>query len=340
MTEKTENEQGDTSFLDIYEFFRDGWKTLVVFALLGLLVGVIAGFVWPEKYQASALIEPASVGKKERNDSISKNSVESAAVLAEKMKVPTYYGIATIQACGLQGFTNPAQTLVNQLEPTVARNSSYVSVKFKAASPAIAVKCIEHVLKDVEVNQANLAKPLINNLEVELTNAEQELQSNILERDQQRLSNLDKLKAAKSKLVAAESFVEKFSKDSLTFKFADQQFSATALLLSTLIAKQNEIKDLEVQINALELVVAANMTDKDQAVRRMTNTVSELKNSLSPPNTKPATFAAPVYSSGTKVEPKRGVVTLIGLVTGAFIGLLWTMAIRVRKKLLAIITSH
>lgn len=304
MTEKPEIDNDEISLIDIYEFFRDGWKTLVLFSVLGVSAGLVIAFVLPEKFQASALIEPASMAKKERNDAIAKVSVEPAAVLAEKMKVPTYYGAATIEACGLQKLVNPAQALVNGLKPSVPRNSTYVSVTFKAESPAVAATCLESVLKDVVENQARLAKPLINNFEVELANAEQELQSNITERDQQRIKNREKLSVAKSKLAAAESFVEKFSKDSLTFKFGDQQFSATALLLSTLIGKQNEIKDLEIQINALELEVAANMTDKDQAVRRMTNTVSELKNALLPPNTKPATFAAPIYSPNTKVEPK------------------------------------
>ncbi len=334
MTEKTEVQQDDISLIDIYAFFRDGWKLLTAFSVLGLLVGMITAFTWPEKFQARALIEPASVAKRERNDTITKASVEPAAILAEKMKVPTYYETTTIQACDLQSLVNPGEQLVNQLNPTVGRNSSYVSVTYKAETPARAEACIKQVLQDIVNNQANLAKPLINNLEVELANAEQELQSNIAERDQQRLNNRDKLKVAKSKLAAAENFVDKFSKESLSFKFDDQQFSATALLLTTLIDKQNEVKDLEIQINALELVVAANMTDKDQAVRKMANTVSELKNSLSPPNTKPATFAAPIYTSDTKVEPKRAVVTLIGLLTGGFAGLLCLVCMRLRNNVL------
>lgn len=332
MTEKKENDD-DLNLLDIYEFFRRGWKTLVFFSMLGLSVGVIAAFVLPEKFQASALIEPASVAKKERNDSIAKASVEPVAVLVEKMKVPTYYGEATIKACNLSDAANPAQALVRGLNPNAPRNSAYVSVTFKAESPTIAATCLESVLKDVVENQARLAKPLINNLEVELANAEQELQSNIAERDQQRIKNREKLNVAKAKLVATENFVEKFSNDSLTFKFGDQQFSATALLLSTLISKQNEIKDLEILINALELEVAANMTDKDQAVRRMSNTVSELKNSLLPPNTKPATFAAPIYSPNIKVEPKRGMVILVGLIMGIFLGLLVLIWISMKNDL-------
>lgn len=333
MIEKPQIENDEISLLDIYEFFRDSWKILVVFSLLGLSAGAITAYILPEKFLASALIEPASVAKKERNDNILKSAIESSGVLAEKMKVPTYYSDATIKACNLTDKVNPAQELVRNLNPSVPRNSAYVSVSFKAESPAIAATCLESVLKDVIENQARLAKPLINNLEVELVNADQELKSNIIERDQQRIKNREKLNVAKAKLLAAESFVEKFSKDSLTFNFGDQQFSATALLLSTLIGKQNEIKDLEIQINSLELEVDANMTDKDQAVRRMTNTVSELKNALLPPNTKPATFAAPVYVPNTSVEPKLSVMLPVGLITGGFLGLMSLIGLRVRNKL-------
>jgi LPS O-antigen subunit length determinant protein (WzzB/FepE family) len=332
MSEKVAVSENEVSLLDAYQFIKSGSTTLVFCLALGLTLGFTTAFILPEQFQASVLIEPATVSKKEK-DSIVKTSVESSAVLVEKMKLPTYYGVATLKACDLTDEVNPAQALVRSLNPSVPRNSTHVSLTFKAESPTIAAACLESVLKDVVVNQAHLAQPLINNLEIELANAEQELQSNITERDQQRIKNREKLSVAKSKLAAAESFVEKFSKSSMTFKFGDQQFSATALLLSTLIAKQNEIKDLEIQINALELEVAANMTDKDQAVRRMSNTVSELKNALLPPNTKPATFAAPIYSPKTKVEPKRSVVVLVGLVAGGFLGLLLLIGGRVTNNL-------
>jgi LPS O-antigen subunit length determinant protein (WzzB/FepE family) len=103
--------------------------------------------------------------------------------------------------------------------------------------------------------------------------------------------------------------------------------------LSTLISKQNEIKDLEISISSLEMEIAANLTDKDQKVRSLTNQVTEMKNALSTPATKDATFAAPIYSPNVKVEPKRRIVMLIGLVAGGFLGLALLVGIRVRNNL-------
>ena len=290
-------------------------------------------FILPEKFQARALIEPASVGKKGKDDTITSAAVESVAVLAEKMKVPTYYSAATIQACRLNDVVNPADELVKRLSPGVARNSTYVSLIYKAEMPAIATTCLESVLKDVAANQALLAQPLVNNLQADLESAEDQLKASTTERDQLRKKNPERLAQAKVKLAASEKFVDTFTKDSTTVKSTDPQFSASAVLLPALMTKQSEIQDLEKQVDNLSLSVAANATDKDQAVRKIAGTVSELKNALMPPNTKPATFAAPVYVPSTKVEPKRPVIILIGLVGGGFLGLVLLVGIRVRNSL-------
>lgn len=333
MVDKIAADQDEISLLDIYEFFRDGWKTLIGFAVLGLSAGLITAFVLPEKYQASALIESASVAKKgDGVISFVASSVEPVSVLAEKMKSPTYYSATTIADCGLKDSNNPAKLLVDRLKPAVPRNSPYASVSYLAKSPEDATKCLESVLKDVSNNQAQISKPLTNNLEVALSNLELELQATVTERDQQRIKNRERLNVAKLKLTAAQEFVERYSKDSLQFKFGDPQFSASALLLSTLIGKQNEIKDLEIQISALEMEIAANLTDKDQQVRSLTNRVTEMKNALSVPATKPSTFAAPIYAPNVKVEPKRSLVTIIGLVAGGLIGLLFLIFVRMKNN--------
>jgi len=332
MNDQIATEQNEISLFDIYDFFKEGWKTIIGFSVIGLVVGLVMAFVLPEKFQATVLIEPASVASRANSNApMTRQSVELPTVLAEKMKQPTYYSDKTLKACITNPDANPSQTLVNRLKPNVARNSVYVSVSYLAPSSKIASACLESVLSDVVVNQARLAEPLINNLQVELSNAEQELKAVITERDQQRIKNKEKLAVAQSKLLSAQNFVERVSKESLSFNFSDPQFSASALLISTLIKTQNEIKDLELQINALEMEIAANITDRDQAVRKMTNTVSELKNALLPPNTKEASFAAPIYAPDRKVEPKRSLVIAIALIAGCFLGVLILLGRRMKK---------
>lgn len=322
-------EHNEINLFDIYDFFVRGWKTILLFSITGFLIGLSTIFVLPAKFQASALIEPGSVVVK---STMMKQSVESPMVLAEKMRQPTYYGVKTLHDCGLSNTDNPAQTLVRTLNPVVVRNSAYVSISFLAESSKVASACLQSVLNDVISNQTPLSKPFINVLQVEVSNAELELQSAMTERDQQRLSNKEKLSVARSKLNTSKLFVEKFSKDALNFNFEDPQFSASALLVSTLIEQQNEIKDLELEINDLEMKISANLTDKDQAVRKISNIVNELKNLLVPPNTQNARFAAPIYAPDQKVKLNYPFVLIISLFTGFCVGVLILLGIRVKNN--------
>lgn len=332
MSHKSNSKQDEITLRDVCFFIKRNWIIVAKFSIIGLTAGLAVALITPGKYQASALIEPATVAKKERLDKersdaiITKVTVESVSILAEKMKQPRYYGSSTLQVCGLDKYSNPAEKLITLLKPTVARNSNYVAVSFRAPTPILAEECLGSVLKDVVNNQARLAEPVINNFQVELNIAEQELQAAIVERDQQRLMNREKLVVIKAKLDAANKFVEKLDESNLPFKIGDPQFSAAALLMSTLISKQREIKDLELQRNALEMEIAANMTNKDQGVRRLSINFNELKNALLPPTTKSASFAAPIYVSEEKVEPKWSLLAIIGLFSGFFVGLMLVLA--------------
>jgi LPS O-antigen subunit length determinant protein (WzzB/FepE family) len=88
MSEKVAVSENEISLLDVYQFLKSGSATLVFCSALGLTLGFATAIILPEQFQASALIEPATVSKKEK-DSIVKTSVEVSAVLVEKMKLPT-----------------------------------------------------------------------------------------------------------------------------------------------------------------------------------------------------------------------------------------------------------
>ena len=79
MNEQNYVADDEISLLDIYEFLKDGWLTIAATTVLGGAIGVGTAFVLPEKFLASATIQPTRVLG---------NDVESIAVLAEKMRSP------------------------------------------------------------------------------------------------------------------------------------------------------------------------------------------------------------------------------------------------------------
>lgn len=302
----------EVSLFDVYEFLRDGWKTIVGLSALGLVCGVAISFVLPEKYQAIGAIESAEVAGK---------PVDKLQALAQKMRSPTYYSDATIAACGLSDQVGPADRLAKSLNPSVARESSYVAVSIEARTPDDARRCLGAVMEDVRRNQEPLARASRQRVQDEIRLATEQLSRATQLRDQQIALNIQRLDVAKEKLAAAERFVSEFESRIMNFDFRNDQFSASSLLLATLQSKQNEVKDLQIQIDELDMKVKAKITSEDEFVFEFGEKVAELRESLAPPFTRDADFATPIYAPETRVSPKRGLITVVSLLAGGFLAL-------------------
>lgn len=306
-------EDDEISLMDIYDFIRDGFKTLVGMSVLGLAVGVGVSFVLPEKFNASGSIESTQVAAK---------PVEDLQGLAEKMRSPTYYSTQTLQACGLADKINAGDQLAKDLGPTVGRQSSFVSVSFEASTPAQASQCLQAVLDDVRLNQSTLARASKLRVQDQIRLASQQLERAVELRDQQLALDVQRLGVAKQKLESAERFIAEFENRIMSFDFGNDQFSASSLLLATLQSKQNEVKDLQIQIDGLGMKVRAKITTVDDSVFEFEELVAQLRESLNAPATRDAQFATPIHAPDTKVSPKRGLISVMALLIGGFLGLM------------------
>jgi LPS O-antigen subunit length determinant protein (WzzB/FepE family) len=226
MNEQNYVADDEISLLDIYEFLKDGWLTIAATTVLGGAIGVGAAFVLPEMFLASATIQPTRVLGED---------VEKVAVLAEKMRSPTYYSQQSFTACDVADSTDPAQTLATALNPNVARNSAFVSVSFKSTNINTSIACLNAVLADVKQNLNETAER-----QIALANA-----TLINEKEQLKL---------------AEDFISSVSQKTLTFDFKDTQFSASQLLFGMLQSKQNEITNLKSSIQRTELLLSEPQT--------------------------------------------------------------------------------
>ena len=316
----------EISLYDIYEFLRDGWKTLVGMSVLGVVAGLVLSFVLPVKFEASGSIEPARVAGE---------PVEEVDQLAEKMRSPTYYDRQTLEVCELLDKLNPAAQLAKDLSPSVGRQSAFVAVKFQSSSPDLAKQCLQAVIEDVKRNQEELARSSRESVRDQIRVATQQLERATQLRDQELALNAERLTVAKDKLATAQRFINEFEKRALNFDFKNDQFSASSLLVTTLQSKQNEAKDLQIQIDSLQMKVQAKITSVDVDVFESEEKLVELRESLEPPATRDAQFATPIYASDTKVSPKRALITVIALFLGGFVGLMLLIARRAYRGIKA-----
>jgi hypothetical protein len=331
MDARPEVVQGDeVSLLDIYDFLRDGWITLLGASLLGALIGLLVSFVMPIKYQADALIESGQVGFLGLDQAVSSRPVESLDVLTEKMRSPSFYSDQTLTECGFEGELNPRRELIKELSPTVARNSNFVALSFKAESVDAAKKCIENVLADIVMNQQPKLRAAIEYAKSEIANTQSQVdqvRAMLAEQESDRDESLD---LARSQLLAARQ----------ELKILDQaqdvdKSVANAMSLLQVLNKRSEVQELEAMLLRLQTNFAETQSDRNDQVNRLTNRLLALQSSIKPPNTRDPQFATPVFASDTKVSPLRGLILLISLLVGGFVGLIILIGRRIIKHVLA-----
>lgn len=333
-----ENQSDEISLYEIVDFFVSNLTTIVFFIILSAVIGLVISIALPVKYEASAQIQTThvailNVDPISRILDIKSSPVEAKEVLAEKLKSPTYFDQSTIQACELNKSDNPELTLSKSLNSSITRNSNFVSIRFQAASPSSAKACLESVLRNVVANQSKIAAPLIDNIQVALKTLNEQLQAAQTVQQQLLKQNIEKLNIARAKLESDQKFVDQFSKEALSFKFDDPQFSASALLLSTLITKQNDIKELEIEINKMQMEVDSKTTSKDNEVLELLKQVNDVKNALTAPQTKPASFATPIYAPNERVEPKRSIIVVVSVLVGFMLSIVFLLGRRAWRHL-------
>jgi uncharacterized protein involved in exopolysaccharide biosynthesis len=105
------------------------------------------------------------------------------------------------------------------------------------------------------------------------------------------------------------------------------------LLLATLQTKQDEAKNLQLQIDDLNMKVQAKITTVDDDVFKFEERVAQLRESLDEPATRDAQFATPIYAPDTKASPKRALITVVALLLGGFAGLVVLIARRAYRHI-------
>jgi LPS O-antigen subunit length determinant protein (WzzB/FepE family) len=216
-----ENLEDEISLLDIVDFFRESWKQILISGIVGGTLGVGYALISPSIYQATANIQVSKVAG---------SDVETPSVLVEKLKMPMYYTQSTFTACNVMERAEPGDAIAKGLNPTLSKNAPIISITYKEKSTEDAKKCLEGVLNDIRTNQNELAKPVL------------EIRNNELSNLKQRLDTSEKI----IKLLSSEKNIS--------------PATTSTLLLATTLSKDNEVKDLRTQISDLEIALAEPQT--------------------------------------------------------------------------------
>jgi len=214
----TRAEDDEISLIDILIFLIASGKNIVKSTLFCLALGGAYYLSVPKMYEATATITMATVAG---------DPVEAPAVLLEKMKLPLYFAPATLQACGSDGQLNSQAKFVDKIKPAINKSAPFVSFATQAQSTQEAKACLSAVIAEVNSNQAEIAKPLIDQKKQKLT----------------QLSDQLKL---------GENMAKNFPTTKSNSGSSDTQFSARTLVRTSTLANATEMNDLRKEINNLE----------------------------------------------------------------------------------------
>lgn len=225
---------------ELFRLLRKTWRWLVAGAVFGLVGAAVFMLVVDEQYEASAVIQPATVGISSPTNTTTKGTdVESAAQTLERLKLSGFYNDEVLNACKLSGIVNSRQSIVKKIKPVLIKGNSLVQISYVADSPQLAESCLAAVVNQLAKAQSQIAEPIIKTLE------------------EQRV-------LTKQQLAEAEKIQAQLENRAMTLDPSDAKFSSSMLMLGATLSKREEIARLRKLYTEQSLLLSEPMT---QAVK-------------------------------------------------------------------------
>jgi LPS O-antigen subunit length determinant protein (WzzB/FepE family) len=322
-----ESQEDEISLVDVVYFFKNNGKLILSAMFIASLIGGAYALLSPPKYLAMAMVSMTTVGNVTTTTTTTPitTPVETPAVLVENMKLPLYYTEANYKACLVDQKEEPGKALAEALKASINKNSPVVSFSYKSISAEAAKGCLESILQTIQDNQAILAQPMLF-YNKQVISSYQDRLLELKTTDEQYISTKkNQLATLKAKLIAAEKFHSKLSPDQLPLDFKDDKFSASALLISLITAKDNEIKDLKYEIEDVELFLANPQTPNANNINELSNKIAVLKVASIEPLTRKAALVAPIFVPHKKDNINSALIVLMAALLGSFIGVLYAL---------------
>lgn len=173
------NFDDEISLIEIIHFFKESWRVIAGFVVLGLAGATL--FLWaaPKQYEASAQIKMAQVANmNNHNNNINPLgiNIEEPMSLIARMSFPTSYPKETIMHCGIADEPNPPEALVKKVKLSIPRGlPSVVELKIRDTSKATAQACVDAIYQLIKTSQAKLIAPFIAESQKKLITEEERL---------------------------------------------------------------------------------------------------------------------------------------------------------------------
>lgn len=166
-----ERQNNEISLWDVMFFVRQGWRWLSAGLVVGLIGSISYVLVTPRQYEATAVIQPATVGMPLTTNITRGAEIEPVAQTLERLKIATFYTPELVRLCQAPS----RQALASSVKVSQVKGNSLVQVSYRATTTGVAEACVSAVVGQLKSSQAAIAEPLIKTLEEQLSLTKRQL---------------------------------------------------------------------------------------------------------------------------------------------------------------------
>ena len=153
------SEDDDINLWGLFEHIKSGWLWWVAGACIGLAGAIGFLFLALPQYEATAMVQPATIG----SGGMNKTQVEPITQTLERLRLATFYTNDAVKSCHV----DHAKDLTTSIKSSVIKGNTLLMLKFRAESVAVAESCLTKVVDLLAATLDKAASPLINELQVQ-----------------------------------------------------------------------------------------------------------------------------------------------------------------------------
>ena len=162
-------DDNEISLWDVVDFLKEGWRWLAGGVVAGAVGAVGFVLLSPAQYEATSIVQPATVGMP--TTTTRGAEVEPVAQTLERLKLPTFYDEAMLQACQVPS----RQALSGSVKASQVKGNSLIQVSYRAPTTAVAEACVNAVVAQLTQSQKAIAEPLLKTLYEQLVLTKKQL---------------------------------------------------------------------------------------------------------------------------------------------------------------------
>jgi LPS O-antigen subunit length determinant protein (WzzB/FepE family) len=227
----------EISIADIIHFFKSHKKMILIFVIIGTLLGGLYGNFAAPVYKGSILISPAKV---------SGVFVVNPKVTVTKLDMNSYYSKETFLNCNPDFYKDKNKDkdkdkdidydISSMVKASVTKDGDLIQLLMQNKNKTVIKDCLNSMFDDIRANQNMITEPLIQLKNIELTLLEEKLKN-------------------------AEEFKAKLNEKQISeLKTNGERFSVDLLYTNMILFNSKDIKETITEINKVKIDLSPEQT--------------------------------------------------------------------------------